>query len=44
LRETCERFIYVHKGALTHAASFGELVRDERVRAYLGRLAPPLAA
>jgi ABC-type histidine transport system ATPase subunit len=40
LRETCERFIYVHKGALTHAASFGELVCDERVRAYLGRLAP----
>ena len=43
LRETCERFIYVHKGALTYAASFAELARDERVRAYLGRLAPPMA-
>jgi ABC-type Na+ transport system ATPase subunit NatA len=42
LRETCERFIYVHKGVLTHAASFAELARDERVRSYLGRLAPAL--
>jgi ABC-type multidrug transport system ATPase subunit len=38
LRETCERFIFVHKGELTHAGSFGELVGDERVRAYLGKL------
>jgi ABC-type Na+ transport system ATPase subunit NatA len=42
LRETCERFIYVHQGALTHAASFAELARDERARSYLGHLAPPL--
>ena len=40
LRESCERFIFVHKGRLTHAGSFGELMGDERVRAYLGRLAP----
>jgi ABC-type branched-subunit amino acid transport system ATPase component len=40
LRESCERFIFVHKGALTHAGSFDELVRDERVRGYLGKLAP----
>ncbi|MFL6664239.1 MAG: ATP-binding cassette domain-containing protein [Rhizobacter sp.] len=40
LREACERFIFVHQGQLTHAASFGELVKDERVRAYLGKLAP----
>jgi len=40
LREVCERFIFVHKGQLTHAASFAELTRDERVRTYLGRLAP----
>jgi ABC-type branched-subunit amino acid transport system ATPase component len=39
LRESCERFIFVHKGQLTHAASFSELTRDERVKAYLGRLA-----
>ena len=45
LRESCERFIFVHKGALTHAGSFGELVQDERVRTYLGKLAPePQAA
>ena len=43
LREACERFIFVHNGALTYAASFAELARDERVRAYLGRLAPPMA-
>jgi ABC-type branched-subunit amino acid transport system ATPase component len=40
LREVCEQFIFVHKGQLTHAASFGELTRDERVRAYLGKLSP----
>jgi len=43
LREACERFIFVHKGQLTHAASFGELTRDQRVRTYLGRLAPELS-
>ena len=40
LREVCERFIFVHKGQLTHAASFAELTQDDRVRSYLGRLSP----
>lgn len=39
LRESCERFIFVDRGRLTHAASWSTLVADERVRAYLGRLA-----
>ena len=39
LREVCERFIYVERGQLTQAASLDELQGDERVRAYLGRLA-----
>jgi ABC-type branched-subunit amino acid transport system ATPase component len=39
LREVCERFIFVHKGQLTHKESWGELVKDERVKSYLGRLA-----
>ena len=39
LREVCERFIYVERGRLTHAASLDELQADERVRGYLGRLA-----
>ncbi|HEX6705761.1 MAG TPA: ATP-binding cassette domain-containing protein [Albitalea sp.] len=39
LRESCERFIFVHKGRLTHAGSFDELLGDERVRGYLGHLA-----
>jgi ABC-type branched-subunit amino acid transport system ATPase component len=41
LRESCEQFLYVQKGAVTQAADFAALVRDERVRAYLGALAPP---
>ena len=40
LRETCERFIFVDRGRLTHAPSFDALIGDERVRAYLGALAP----
>jgi energy-coupling factor transporter ATP-binding protein EcfA2 len=43
LRETCERFIYVDRGRLTHARSFAALVADERVRAYLGVSAPGIA-
>ena len=39
LREACERFVYVERGRLTHAGSLLELQQDERVRAYLGRLA-----
>jgi ABC-type branched-subunit amino acid transport system ATPase component len=41
LREACERFVFVERGRLTHGASLPELERDERVRAYLGRLATP---
>jgi ABC-type branched-subunit amino acid transport system ATPase component len=40
LREACERFIYVQGGAVTQAPSFDSLAKDERVRAYLGALAP----
>ena len=39
LREACERFVFVERGRLMHGASLPELERDERVRAYLGRLA-----
>ena len=38
LRETCERFIFVDKGRLTHAADFATLQSDARVRSYLGTL------
>jgi len=40
LREVCEQFVFVHQGQPTHAASFAELTRDERVRSYLGKLSP----
>ena len=40
LRETCERFIFVDRGKLTHAADFDSLARQPSVAAYLGRLAP----
>jgi ABC-type branched-subunit amino acid transport system ATPase component len=40
LREVCERFIFVQKGVVTHASSFETLVKDEGVRAYLGKLTP----
>jgi ABC-type branched-subunit amino acid transport system ATPase component len=40
LREVCERFVFVDRGRLTYAAQFGELVREPRVAAYLGALAP----
>src|SRR5215207_7398620 len=43
LRESCARFIYVQKGAVTEAPDFDTLVRDDRVRTYLGALAPPAA-
>jgi len=49
LAEVCERFIFVHKDAsrvsrLLHADTLPALARDERVRNYLGRLAPAVAA
>ena len=39
LRESCDRFVFVERGRLTHGASLPELEQDERVRAYIGRLA-----
>jgi len=49
LSEVCERYIFVHKDSarmsrLLQADSLDALARDERVRAYLGKLAPPIAA
>ena len=44
LAEACERFVFVERGRLTHGASLAELQQDERVRAYLGRLAAPASA
>ena len=40
LRESCDRFLFVHKGSVSQAASFDALVEAPNVRAYLGRLAP----
>jgi hypothetical protein len=42
LRQCCERFIFVQKGAVSEAPDFDTLARDEKVRAYLGALAPAL--
>ena len=39
LRESCERFIFVQQGVVSHAPNFRALVQDERVRNYLGALA-----
>ena len=40
LREVCERFIFVQKGVVSQAPDFDTLAQDERVRSYLGALAP----
>jgi ABC-type multidrug transport system ATPase subunit len=40
LRETCERFVFVNRGQLAHAASWEDVLRLEGVRGYLGALAP----
>jgi ABC-type branched-subunit amino acid transport system ATPase component len=40
LRQHCDRFIYVQKGVVSQAENFESLVGDERVRTYLGALAP----
>ena len=42
LRQCCERFIFVQKGAISEAPDFDTLARDEKVRAYLGALAPAM--
>jgi ABC-type Na+ transport system ATPase subunit NatA len=44
LRECCERFIFVQKGVVSQAPDLTTLVEDERVRNYLGALAPAAAA
>ncbi len=49
LAEACESFIFVHKdetrvSRLLHAQSLKELTGDARVRTYLGRLSPAVAA
>ena len=44
LRESCDRFLFVHKGQVTPVASFADLVLEPRVQAYLGRLSPVQAA
>ncbi len=43
LRESCERFIFVQKGVVTQAPDFDTLLQDDRVRTYLGALAPQSA-
>jgi ABC-type histidine transport system ATPase subunit len=40
LRESCDRFLFVHQGSVSQAASFDALVERPNVRAYLGKLAP----
>jgi len=44
LQELCERFIFVNRGALTHAHSLQELATVEPFRDYLGKLASEIAA
>ena len=40
LRESCERFIFVDRGRLSHAPDFAGLAGQPAVAAYLGHLAP----
>ncbi|MDZ7938815.1 MAG: ATP-binding cassette domain-containing protein [Rhodoferax sp.] len=42
LREHCDSFVFVQKGVVSRAPDFATLTCDERVRAYLGALAPAL--
>jgi ABC-type multidrug transport system ATPase subunit len=49
LAEVCDRYIFVHRGddrvsRLMFAGSMAELTGEARVRAYLGKLAPPVRA
>jgi ABC-type ATPase involved in cell division len=39
LREVCERYLFVFQGRVSQAADFAALLRDQRVRGYLGDLA-----
>jgi ABC-type multidrug transport system ATPase subunit len=43
LRDTCERFIFVDRGRLTHAGDFATLQDDERVCSYLSCADPRTA-
>jgi ABC-type Na+ transport system ATPase subunit NatA len=43
LRESCEQFLFVHKGVVTQAPDFDSLMGDERVKSYLGALAPEVS-
>ena len=40
LRASCERFLYVQQGVVTQAPHWDALMTDQRVRSYLGALAP----
>jgi ABC-type multidrug transport system ATPase subunit len=40
LRQCCDRFLFVQKGAVSEAPDFDTLAQDEKVRSYLGALAP----
>jgi ABC-type lipopolysaccharide export system ATPase subunit len=38
LREICERYMFVFQGTVSEAPDFDALLKDERVRSYLGHL------
>ena len=40
MREVCERYLFVHKGAVMQAPDLDTLYRDDRVRTYLGSSLP----
>jgi ABC-type branched-subunit amino acid transport system ATPase component len=42
MKEACSRFLFVNQGRLTEHADFDALTAAPAVRAYLGRLAPPI--
>ena len=42
LREVCERYLFVFQGRVSEAPDFAALLRDDRVRGYLGDLAQGL--
>ncbi len=44
MRQSCERFLFVHKGTVTQAQHFDALLALPQVRSYLGALAPAMAA
>ncbi|MET0544661.1 MAG: hypothetical protein ABWZ88_23210, partial [Variovorax sp.] len=44
LRESCEEFIFVHKGVVTHAPDLPALMDNELARNYLGALADRASA